>query len=63
MQITQILNKIKLKLFKRQIDSDLNNNNNNNNKIKKVELKIVNETDSNKSRHYSSGFPEDLETK
>ena len=58
MQITQILNKIKLKLFKRQIDSDLNNNN----KIKKVELKIINETDSNKIRN-DYGFPQDLRGK
>jgi hypothetical protein len=55
MQITQILNKIKLKLFKRRIDSDLNNNNKN----KKVEMKIANETDSNKTRN-DHGFPHDL---
>ena len=55
MQIRQIINKIKLKLFKRQIDSDLNNNN----KIKKVELKNTNETDTNKTRN-DYGFPQDL---
>jgi hypothetical protein len=58
MQITQILNKIKLKLLKRLIDSNLNKKNN-----KNAESKITNKNNSNKSRHYSSGFPEDLETK
>ena len=56
MQIAQILNKIKLKLFKRLIDLDLNNNN----KIKKVESKIANKTDEDKTRN-KFGFPQDLE--
>ena len=55
MQISQILNKIKLKLFKRRIDSDLNNKNN-------VEIKIANRTNANKKRN-KFGFPQDLESK
>lgn len=58
MQISQILNKIKLKLFKRRIDSDLNNKNNKNN----VEIKIANRTNANKKRN-KFGFPQDLESK